>query len=105
MNTKFDELTKAMAQSVTRRPALKKLGLGFAGMALACFGLANKAEADAKGGRCTTDTDCNPNGGWLYICCDTHCVQSVSDKNCGACGRVCPQGTHCTANFGFPDCY
>ena len=45
MNTKFDELTKQMAQSVTRRAALKKFGVGLAGMALACFGLANKANA------------------------------------------------------------
>jgi len=51
MNNKFDELTKAMAQSVTRRAALKKFGVGLAGMALACFGLANKAGA-AKGGNC-----------------------------------------------------
>jgi hypothetical protein len=36
-----------MAQSVTRRQALKKFGLGLAGMALACFGLANTAEASA----------------------------------------------------------
>ena len=45
MNTKFDELTKAMAQSVTRRAALKQFGAGLAGMALACFGLSNQAEA------------------------------------------------------------
>ena len=45
MNNKFDELTKSMAQSVTRRGALKKFGLGMAGLALACFGLANKAGA------------------------------------------------------------
>ena len=43
MNNKFDELTKSLAQSVTRRAALKKFGVGLAGMALACFGLANKA--------------------------------------------------------------
>jgi len=30
----FDELTKSMAQSVTRRAALKRFGLGLAGMAL-----------------------------------------------------------------------
>jgi hypothetical protein len=45
MNNKFDELTKSVAQSVTRRVALKKFGLGLAGMALACLGLSNKAEA------------------------------------------------------------
>jgi hypothetical protein len=46
---KFDELTKGIAQSVTRRQAFKKFGLGLAGMALACFGLANKAEAGHGG--------------------------------------------------------
>jgi hypothetical protein len=45
MNTKFDELTKSLAQSVTRRAALKKFGLGLVGMALACLGLAQKAQA------------------------------------------------------------
>jgi hypothetical protein len=45
MNNKFDELAKGMAQSVTRRAVLKKFTVGLAGMALACFGLANKAEA------------------------------------------------------------
>src|SRR6266567_3721804 len=45
MNHQFDELTKSLAQSFTRRAALKKFGLGLAGMALACLGLANKAEA------------------------------------------------------------
>jgi hypothetical protein len=45
MNNQFDELTKLIAQSVTRRAALKKFGLGLVGMALACFGVASKAEA------------------------------------------------------------
>ena len=45
MNNKFDELTKSLAQSVTRRAALKKFGLGLAGVALAAFGLPNRAEA------------------------------------------------------------
>jgi hypothetical protein len=48
LNNTFDELTKSMAQSVTRRAAFKKFGIGLAGMALACFGLANKAEADPR---------------------------------------------------------
>jgi hypothetical protein len=45
MNHNFDELTRQMAQSLTRRAALKKFGVGLAGMALACFGLAKNAEA------------------------------------------------------------
>ena len=48
MNNKFDELTKKLAQSVTRRAALKKFGVGLAGMALACFGLADKAQAKGQ---------------------------------------------------------
>ena len=46
MNNKFDELTKQMAQSVTGRAALKKFGVGLAGMALTRFGLPNKAASD-----------------------------------------------------------
>src|SRR5947208_3935304 len=40
MTNKFDELANGLAQSVTRRHALKKFSIGIAGMALACFGLA-----------------------------------------------------------------
>ncbi len=45
MNNKFDEFTKNLAQSVTRRAALRKFGVGLAGMALACFSLAGQANA------------------------------------------------------------
>jgi uncharacterized membrane protein len=70
MNNKFDELTKQMAQSVTRRGALKKFGVGLAGMALACFGLASKAKAaaptfttlDYPGAAATLAVDINANG-------------------------------------------
>jgi hypothetical protein len=48
MTRQFDELTKSLAQSVTRRGALKKFGVGLAGMALACFGLGNRAEAQGN---------------------------------------------------------
>jgi hypothetical protein len=54
MNNKFDELAKGLAQSVTRRQALKRFCLGLAGMALACVGLANKAEASP----CDPTTSC-----------------------------------------------
>src|SRR5689334_20884014 len=73
MNTKFDDLTKSLARSVTRRGALTKFGLGLAGMVLACFGLANKAEAAkcvGSGGHCTRNQDC----------CTRYCR---SDNTCG----------------------
>ncbi len=50
MNDKFDELTKSLAQSVTRRGALKKFGVGLAGIALASLGLANTVLATRGGG-------------------------------------------------------
>jgi hypothetical protein len=62
MSNEFDELAKGLAQTTTRRQALKKFGAGLAGMALACFGLANKAEAAKKclpsGSICTADGQC-----------------------------------------------
>jgi len=49
MNNKFDELAKAMAQSFTRRGALKKFGVSLAGILLASLALMNKAHADSGG--------------------------------------------------------
>jgi hypothetical protein len=75
MNNKFDELTKSLAKSVTRRAALKKFGFGLATMAMACFGLANKAKADrggchGKDSNCARDSDC----------CSGYCVQILGTK-------------------------
>jgi hypothetical protein len=83
MNNKFDELTKGLAQSVTRRGALKKFGVGLAGMALACFGLPNKAAADQK--------SCNT---CLKNCMDYYESQEMSKKDAGfycqtQCAWVC----------------
>src|SRR5436305_428051 len=67
MNHKFDELTRSLAQSVTRRAAFKQFGIGLPGMALACFGLANRALAQttclSDGSICTQNSDC----------CSGHC--------------------------------
>ncbi len=56
MSNKFDELTKSMAQTVSRRQALRRFGFGIGAMALACFGLANKAHAY----RVCKPRDCSP---------------------------------------------
>ena len=82
MSNEFDELTKNLAQSVTRRGALKKFSLGLAGMALACFGLASKATAD-KGGCKTTGRQCAKNS----ECCSLFCVQLIGGNGhkTGAC--------------------
>jgi hypothetical protein len=68
MKNQFDELTRSLAQSVTRRAALKQFGLGLAGMALACFGLANRAEV-GKVRNCATNADC----GSGQVCCTGVC--------------------------------
>src|SRR5262245_58000803 len=99
MNNKFDELTKSMAQSVTRRSALKKFVLGLGGMALACFGLANKARAATYSGYCEVQP-INPftknNGtkwGFTGICIG---VDPVTGECLGASNAVtdgvCPSG-------------
>jgi hypothetical protein len=80
MNHKYDELTKSLAQSVTRRAALKKFGLGLAGIALASFGLANKAEAP-KGG-------CKPGGSFCQHnsqCCSGNCFGLGFGSKAGTC--------------------
>jgi hypothetical protein len=84
MNSKFDELTKSVARSATRRAALKKFGVGLTGMALACFGLSNKAHA-AKPPTppppptlCQSNSDCQAFH-FPYNCC--------RGGTCGFCGR------------------
>jgi hypothetical protein len=73
MSSKFDELTKNLAQSVTRRSALKKFGVGLAGMALACFGLANKAEAGRNPCEKCVKTCLRQNPTWTYNNCALWC--------------------------------
>jgi hypothetical protein len=61
MSKKFDELAKGLAQSLTRRQALKRFSVGLAGIALACFGLAPKTEAGAclpLWSHCGSDQEC-----------------------------------------------
>jgi hypothetical protein len=63
MNDKFDDLAKGLARSTTRRQALKKFGVGLAGMTLACLGLESTAKADTKncrppGSKCTNNNQC-----------------------------------------------
>ena len=71
MNNKFDELTRSMAQSVTRRGALKQFGLGLVGMAVAALGMANTAKAIGTGkpGCWTLGVPCNSAGNCKTRCC------------------------------------
>ena len=82
MNEQFDDLAKGMAQSVTRRGALKKLRVGLAGIALATLGLANDAHANkAKkcGGCAPPYFGCDPLDG----ACQQYCFHWCQRKNGG----------------------
>ena len=54
MNNQFDELTRNMARSVTRREALKKLGVGLAlmvGLSVIFSGVSGESALDRRSGR------------------------------------------------------
>ena len=89
MNNKFDELTKGLAQSVTRRAALRKLGVGLAGMALACFGLANKAGAATYSGYCQVGGHpFLPGARYTGMCVDLNRCIAASSVDCPAWGTL-----------------
>lgn len=102
MNNKFDELTKSMAQSVTRRAALKKFGVGLAGMALACFGLVNQAKA--VGNRCcSTDADCGRNQWCVYGgCCESGVGPCCCDNGKTRLPKCSPHYSSCVSACRVP---
>jgi hypothetical protein len=101
MNNQFDELTKSMAQSVTRRAALKEFGVGLAGMALACFGLASKAQAGGNRGHCLV-TLTSPTSGYLSGWCGD-CTGNGSSALSSECpfGAAASLKNVCPVSGGF----
>jgi hypothetical protein len=97
MINQFDELTKSLAQSVTRRAALKKFGVGLAGLALACFGLANRGHAATYQGHCRVIQDLW--GRWHY---DGYCL----DLNACFAGASagCPMGQEAKGRVTWGPC-
>ena len=84
MNNKFDELAKGLAQSVTRRQAFKRFGVRLAGMALACFGLADGAGAGTRKGNGFCEVEVDIDYGWRVtgFCIDPNTCQAVQDPSC-----------------------
>ncbi|MCW5551487.1 MAG: hypothetical protein KIS67_04895 [Verrucomicrobiae bacterium] len=83
MSNAFDELAKSLVQSLTRRAALKKFGVGLAGMALACFEPANQAKAATHTGYCSVRAVSTQkfHYKWAYdgFCLDTNgCIATAS---------------------------
>jgi hypothetical protein len=85
MNDKFDELARAMAQTVTRRGALKQFGVGLAGIALALLGLPNVAHAGPRRFHChcgSLNYGCDPNSP-TFSDCVFYCGASTDKHACG----------------------
>jgi len=87
MNDKFDELAKGMAQSVTRRGALKRFGAGLTGITVAWLGLAPRALGDPPPFQCHCNVElygCVPNPidpNYLansYAYCDNACRDHIN---------------------------
>jgi hypothetical protein len=113
-NSRFDELTKMLATSTSRRQALKTLGATIIGAALGMSGLET---AFARRKLCQSNSDCLPKGLCIggkccpnprgcvvegtccpsgFTCCSGVCVQIKSDpKNCGGCGIGCAPNEDC----------
>ena len=102
MNNKFDELTKSMAQSVTRRGVLKKLGVGLVATVAASLGLGTAVAAGSRHGYAALDSL----GGYVGLCVDPTTCQSGPYSRGGkvptsgpftqACGVVLDLSKKCT---------
>ena len=84
MNDKFDKLVKSVAQSVTRRQALKRFAGGLVGMALACIGLSSKAASPGN---------CLPSG--------TFCQNGAGPAG-NQCGKCCSKSHFCIHSEDVP---
>ncbi len=88
MKNKFDELAKGLAQSVTRRGALKKFGVGLAGALMSCLGLANSAQAQGGGQTCNQWHCANCCGDWDVYLCGPHRPKVSKTTKCVLIGAV-----------------
>jgi hypothetical protein len=120
MNRHFDEFSKSLAESCSRRESLRAVGALFAGAVLSRVPLSsvwakgpdpckafckcrNKAQQNQCLSACRAcggDTSrlCGSCGNYVccsagYGCCSGYCVDRFNDPlNCGACGYVCLPG-------------
>ena len=86
MNNKFDELTKSLAQSVTRRQALRKFGLAMVGVFAAWVNLRGASAGPATKGKCVAFTNLDGSGNLYYTgaCINPATCQAVSSPDCPA---------------------
>src|SRR5437016_4040836 len=94
MDKQFDELSKSLAEGVSRREALRKFGIGLAGVLLACLGIGGGASADQRV-KCASSADCSNLGFYSPGCCKGICTELRDIHNCGTCGNHCPHRWTC----------
>jgi hypothetical protein len=120
MTRHFDEFSKSLAESCSRRESLRAFGALFAGAVLSRLPLSSawgassdtcktfcKCRNKTQQNQCLTackacsgDTQrlCGSCGSYVccaagYTCCSGSCVDRLEDpNNCGACGNVCEPG-------------
>ncbi len=94
MDKQFDELSKSLVEGVSRRDVLRKLGVGLAGVVLACLGIGGGRLASAQG---SYSTCCH------YVCfgCQNH-KGYINAWVCEPPGTACPAPSLICPNYG---CY
>ena len=96
MDRQFDELSKSLAEGVSRREALRKFGTGLAGVLLAAVGLVGKAHGDpspAPGGCVCKRADCGCPAG------DTFCLNTCRWPAAGQRYPICKGNTPCGRGY------
>jgi hypothetical protein len=94
MEHQFDELAKALAEGMSRREALRRVGSVLTGALLTAAGLGSAWGQGRRGG--------GGGGGGGGGCpsgqtkCKGTCVNlQTNSQNCGSCGHVCASGQVC----------
>src|SRR5262245_24721305 len=85
MNNQFDELTKGVSRSVTRRGALKKFGMGLVAAMAASLGVRSASAAPRKDGYCQVQPAIG-GGAWSVTgqCVDPNTCQRAYSSQCPA---------------------